>query len=379
MNTYKYQTIIIGGGISGLSCASALHNHKKDFLLITENIGGRILSSNKGNVNYGAYYVTKDYTHLLPFIEIIDKISPFRVLFHRRKQTYHFMTLRFFSHSFQLLKLFFYLYKFRRHYNKFKKECLFLSQKEALRQDPYLYHLYNQTALSFIEQKGLKEITSDYLAEGLSGTTFLPIKKHSAFTFLHFCLPIVISTYLFTFRKEKFIEGFKDKITFDTVVQIRRIKKGYALLTKKGRKLYAKYVVVATPPLNTQKLLPLKKIKPPVCVHMFHIKGKIKGTDNTWQESVFMPTHNIFVIAKQPDNTYLLYSKEKNPPFFSYFSEYKIIKHVYWNPAFHLEGTALLDAEYSPNLYIAGDHNLCGMEDSFISGLFAAKKIVEKR
>ena len=60
------ETIIIGGGISGLSCARKLKDNEKEFLLITENIGGRIISSSDGKINYGAYFVGSDYFyHLL--------------------------------------------------------------------------------------------------------------------------------------------------------------------------------------------------------------------------------------------------------------------------------------------------------------------------
>ncbi len=65
------ETIIIGGGISGLACARKLHENKKEFLLITENIGGRILTSEDGNFNYGALFVLKDYKHVLKFIKKI--------------------------------------------------------------------------------------------------------------------------------------------------------------------------------------------------------------------------------------------------------------------------------------------------------------------
>ncbi|MBW3021430.1 NAD(P)-binding protein, partial [Candidatus Woesearchaeota archaeon] len=47
-----YNTIIIGGGISGLACARTLSDKKhKDFLLISKDIGGKILESKDGNAS----------------------------------------------------------------------------------------------------------------------------------------------------------------------------------------------------------------------------------------------------------------------------------------------------------------------------------------
>jgi len=45
MKEKVYETIIIGGGVSGLSCAKRLHEDRKDFMLITEELGGRLLSA----------------------------------------------------------------------------------------------------------------------------------------------------------------------------------------------------------------------------------------------------------------------------------------------------------------------------------------------
>ncbi|MDH3301302.1 MAG: hypothetical protein OES24_12420, partial [Acidimicrobiia bacterium] len=52
-----------------------------------------------------------------------------------------------------------------------------------------------------------------------------------------------------------------------------------------------------------------------------------------------------------------------------------IVEHHDWNPAFNLVGDALLDCEQAPNLYLIGDHNICGLEDAFVTGLHAASRI----
>ena len=61
--------IIIGGGIAGLACARRLHDAGHSALLITENLGGRIRTSTDGAVNIGAYYVTRDYSHVNRFVD----------------------------------------------------------------------------------------------------------------------------------------------------------------------------------------------------------------------------------------------------------------------------------------------------------------------
>ena len=67
MNTKTVETIIVGAGISGLSCARQLQAQNEDFLLISKNIGGRILTSEDGTVNYGAFFVCSDYYNVLKY------------------------------------------------------------------------------------------------------------------------------------------------------------------------------------------------------------------------------------------------------------------------------------------------------------------------
>ena len=55
MKNKKHETIIVGAGISGLACARSLQEMDRDFLIIGEDIGGRILTSEDGKYG-GAYF-----------------------------------------------------------------------------------------------------------------------------------------------------------------------------------------------------------------------------------------------------------------------------------------------------------------------------------
>ena len=65
----SYETVIVGGGISGLACARRLIEKGRDFLLISEDIGGRILTSKDGDANLGAFFVYSDFYHFLKYVK----------------------------------------------------------------------------------------------------------------------------------------------------------------------------------------------------------------------------------------------------------------------------------------------------------------------
>jgi len=92
----EVETIIVGGGIAGLGCARTLQDNNHPFLLITENIGGRILTSKDGTVNYGAYYVGDDYYHVLKYVKKKRRLAPLDVEFHQRKRAYFLLNCRFY-------------------------------------------------------------------------------------------------------------------------------------------------------------------------------------------------------------------------------------------------------------------------------------------
>lgn len=373
-----HETIIIGAGVSGLGCARTLHENNKKFLMISKDIGGRIIASKKGQVNYGAYYVGEDYTNVLKFVQKKRELAPLEVEFHKEGSGYSLLNYRFLLSIGEFIRLMSLLDKFKSHYKKFKKKCLQMSQKEAINSDPYLKRLYNQKASSFIKENDIEDIVDNFLGEVIYGTTFSRISELYAFEFLHFSIYALSPVYEFVFLKDKAIKGFKNNIVSDSVVSIKKKNNNYEIKTKKRKTYLARNVVVATPIHISQKLLALKKIKKPVKAHMFHLSGKIKKKWREGEEEIFHQGSPTLVIARQRNGTYLFYSKQAQPKFEKYFTSYKIIQKRYWNPAFNLNGKVLLEQKQGKNLYLASDHNVCGLEDSYITGIYAANQIIKK-
>ena len=83
------------------------------------------------------------------------------------------------------------------------------------------------------------------------------------------------------------------------------------------------------------------------------------------------------LIVVKADGTVLVCSHTQTPVFDRYFSSWEVVEHKCWNPAFNLAGDILLECEQAPNLYLVGDHNICGLEDAYITGLYAANRIAE--
>ena len=52
------------------------------------------------------------------------------------------------------------------------------------------------------------------------------------------------------------------------------------------------------------------------------------------------------------------YTKNSNPNFNKYFYNCKIIRHKYWNPAFNIGGSNIVDFIQGKNLFVIGDNNI---------------------
>jgi len=377
----KYKTIIVGAGISGIGCAHNLLNNKyRDFLVISPDIGGRITESDNGAVEYGAYYIMDIYHNTKLFVEKGRKIKPSHLIFHNRDKVYTLFNKQIIGNLTELIKLTFILFKFKRHYEKFKKCNLTRSQISCLKKDKYLWNLYHQNADDFIRQHKIKNIVYKYLAELLHGTAFAPIEKLNAFTFLHFSLPLIVATHEFIFDKEKITKRLKKNYLKDSVVKItKNTDDSYTVKTKNKKEFVCKNLVIATPPHIAKKLLNLRqKLRGSINAHMFHVIGELTKKWKGSHVHLFRNNSRMLAIAHQDDHSFLVYSVHKDIDFTKYFHTYKILKHRYWKPAFCITGSELLKFNQGKNLYLITDNNVVGIEPCYIYGKYCANKILKK-
>ena len=373
MKKQTVETIIIGAGVAGLGCARQLVKHKRDFLVITEDIGGRIATSDDGRINYGAYFVLDNYSHILSFVQKGEKLHPFFVEFHNKKHRYYHLE-KMCKYPIQTLRLLSMLCAFKSKYEQFKKQCEQKSQKFVIESDPKLKKLYLQSDSEFIKEKKIVEIANKFLSEGIYMCTFLPLSKVSAFDFMRLCLGLILPAHEFIFLSDKATESFRGKIKSDSVTSI----KDGEIQTKNGQVYKARHIVIATPAPVAKELLGLKKLKAGSNSYVFHLSGDLKDRWRGGQFELFDNSSDVIFIRKQADGSYIFYAKTANPKLENYFVSPRVISRKHWEPAFNITGDELLDCEQGDNIYLAGDHNVIGLEDSYITGVLAANKILEK-
>jgi glycine/D-amino acid oxidase-like deaminating enzyme len=371
------ETVIIGGGIAGLACARRLCDSGADFSLLTPEIGGRIRTSKDGAQNLGAYYVMDDYHHVQRYVKRGRALNMLGSRFHVGDRSYtpqSWRALAYLPQSFRFRRL---LRKFREHYEAFKRACETTSQAQAMRADPFLWDLYRGNASDLIRKHRIGGFVEAFSGPGLHGSTFLPVDRLSGFVFLQFTLPMIVPIYEFSFQKDQMIAGFESSIRLGSVARIEHDEDSHRLELDDGEALHARNLVVATPIDVSRRLLKLDPVKAPVRAHMFHIDGTLRPAFATETLHLFDQNDSMLAVSRHENGSVLLCSCDEEPPFERFFEQHRVLDHHHWDPAFNLEGDTLLECQQGENLYLIGDGNVCGLEDSFITGLYAANRILE--
>jgi glycine/D-amino acid oxidase-like deaminating enzyme len=373
--TDRHETVIVGGGIAGLACARTLHGNGRSFLLITEDLGGRVRASTDGHVNLGAYYVRGDYRHVNRFVDRGRRIRRREIACGEPDGSFSRLVMLLIRHPRQTARFLRLMREFRRHYETFQRTSLTVSQAEALEADPLLWGLYHEPASAFIHRHRIEGVAQSFLSPATQATAFTSVDRLTALTLLVGALPAITAFYEYTFRFDRLTRGFEDSLLFDSATRVARREGHFWIQTRDGREIEAENVVVATPIDVSARLLELGPVKAAIDAHMFLLRGVLRDPWARAEYNLFPDGDPVFAIARQEDGSILFCAASSHPDFARCLSSWEVVEYHHWKPAFHLVGDALLGSELGPGLYLIGDHNVCDLEDAFITGVHAAGRI----
>ena len=358
-----------------MGCAKRLHNNGKKFKLITPEIGGRVKTSPDGEVNYGAYYTTADCKTIMPYLRITGRVKFSNSHLHDGNKHYHLFSFNVLKHTFAGLKLIADLYQFRRHVLKLRRDSFNNSREELVDADPLLKNYYHQKAGDYIKDRGLEPLVKEYLEQFLWASFFVDPRKVSTAFFLGSLQPLIVPSYSFKMLFNKMIKGFQNSIIIDTVVRVKRKGRGFELKTKYGKIYRCKKLVLATQMKVTNQLVKPQKINGGVNVSYYHINGNIKKLYDVKGYN-FFSVREADAISHEQDGTYLYFYNGKDN-IKKYFKNWEVITHDSWKPGLYFLGDQHVNLNPEPNLFLATDHDVPGMEDAFINGHYTAKLVLE--
>ncbi len=376
----RVRTLIVGGGISGLACAHALHaGGDEDFLLVSDVLGGRMLVTENG-VNLGAAYLTPHYRHVLKFADLGPIV--------RMRDTYFwdgdgFRTMlhpRSLLHAGELARGYRLVIGFHRRLDRFRRKAGHVCQKALLERDPVLAGYVQQAATDLVADHGLWNVTRLFCGPLFHSTLFVPWEEANAFYFLANLAPAFLPTYTADLSRttERLSRDYSDRVITAKVTEVERMRGGNAYrVAAAGEEYEAENLVMAIPGRNAAELMALENHTRNVPYCVLNVRGRRRRAYVPGKTVFLRREHPIRVLWPQADGSDILYSADEAPELSSYYHDgWKIVASVAWKTAIQLSNGRWRPLQPEPNLFTVGDHNIVGLEDSYLTGLFAANRIL---
>ena len=273
------------------------------------------------------------------------------------------------------------LQRLRKELRAFRKESEHIPQHLLIENYPYMRSLARTNALDFVNAHNLQGLNEHYFRYAFGATCFADVKEASALFYLGVLFPLIVKTHMadLSGTYEKLTSGISNRIHYGKVVAVtRRGDTRFRVKIAGQQDWLAKHVIFSAPYHNTGKIYPV-----PASAHMkpatvMYVRGRKKPPYADKHFILLDPaTSSVSLIWSQHGDKDLLLCLQPEPDLDPFYSEYKVLQKVDWKTAVVLSNEEWLPMNFEPNLYLAGDQNICGLEDSFLSGRCAANQIIE--
>lgn len=379
----KVTAIVIGGGIAGLACARRLYEAGVPFRLITDRLGGRMFHrpGDSGSINFGATYISEDYERVLPFVKKgielnVRDVTVYGGLPGEMKAPSRFGDMWRYHGMQRLMNS---LVELRIEFQKFREQARTIPAAKLRYSFPLIDRYSRQCADEFIDELGVHDLSDRFLKHAFRATCFAEQSQTTALLYLGSLLPMLIRVWVadFTQTYARLTEEFVGSIQVGRVCELTRSGGLWAVSQADGQTAHAENVVIAVPYHNASQFYP---IPPPAVVapaRVTTVRGRRleRFRDETF--TVAADSHvGIDLVWRQHDQTDLVFSAQHSLDLSRFYSDAKTLETVDWKTAVVLSNGNWLPSELEHGVYFAGDYNLCGLEDSFISGECAANQII---
>jgi hypothetical protein len=356
-----FGTIIVGGGISGLAAGRTLQDAgREDFLLLSPELGGRMLTSKSLTVDYGASYITSEYQHVRRYIDKGDPLRMSDLSFVEEGTVAPLISSRVLGRLPKLALAAWYIHDLQSRIRRFRKRCLHMSQREAAQQDPVLVRYASLPAADFVRMYGFEGLSDIYFRPTLNSTAFIDIDRANTLYFLAVLAPLVRETHVADFRHAvpRLTSGWRDKIRETSVVEIRHSgARSHRFVVKTPHGEYgANNIVLALPHHQARKIYPVPKPAHQVPMYVFHVVGEREEVYRNQKVIFFKPKeHDVTILWKQSTGSDVLFSHEPNPVLDKYFTYHTVIRRIHWQSALSLAGPVdeWVEQKLEDGLYLA--------------------------
>jgi hypothetical protein len=374
-----HDAVIVGAGSAGLSCARKLQDAGADFRIVSDTLGGRIAYDPEQKVNFGAYFVMANYHHASQLVRRETWINPLSCRFHDgHGGSYATLSGHTLAESPELARFAVVMAGFMRHYARYKKNCESMPQRAAMEVDPYIGRLFSQPAQEFIDGHRLGKVAEDYIAEFAYACTGVALDSITALDFCNVSQGLVLPIHRFSFDADGERARLGGHLVEDTVTGYAEDGGLHEVTLAGGQTIAARSIVFATPAVVTAKFLGLGEIRDTCQLYVDHVGGVLRPGLDGEQMNLFPSSSPVIFTARQDAGSYLVYTRVPAFDLGELFTEYELIGRREWEKAMYVSGRAYLEQQYGPSTYVAGDHNGLGLEPAAISGVYAARQILNK-
>lgn len=373
------EAVIVGGGISGLACARKLCDAKATFLLVTDHLGGRMYHSDDGAMNFGATYVNEDYHRLLRYVGRQIPLRARDTVFQQENRLttlFDWQNVRIWR---PIVRAMWRLQEFRQALKSFRKEAERVPPHELRAKHPLIDRYSRQPAEEFIAELGLEPFDVRYASLVFRSTAFASPSETTALFYLGSMLPLITRTWVADFSRtyQQLTAGYQKRLVLDRVVGLERRGNHFEVHTQQGTICSAKNVVIAAPYRDAAAFYPVPQPHRVTSATMLFVRGQRRPPYRRKGIVVFAPSPaGVASIWDQGHGWDQVYSLCPQPKLAEIYETYEILRTVTWKTAIVLSDAHWAPLELEPGIYLAGDYNVCGLEDSFVTGLGAANHIL---